>query len=127
LPITATAIPALIVPRPPLVSLVVENGGIGAGTAIRCRRRMMRRAQELRATVTGLEPVKLVETIAATGVVTSFAVDSAGERARVTISTDFQTRGGLLGRAEWFLNTRALWPVYVREIQLLEAVAAKRL
>ena len=114
-----------IIPRPPFVSLDVEEGGIGAGTAIRCRMRMMGRTQEFRATVT--EPGKLVETIAATGMVTSFTVDSAGDRARVTISTGFQTRGGLLGRVERFLITRALRPVYVRQIELLEAVAARRL
>jgi hypothetical protein len=116
-----------IIPKPPFVSLDVEEGGIGAGTAIRCRMRMMGRIQEFRATVTEPEPGKLVETIAATGMVTSFTVESAGDRTRVTISTDFPTRGGLLGRVERFLITRALRPVYVRQIELLEAVAARRL
>jgi hypothetical protein len=116
-----------ILPKPPFVSLDVEEGGIGAGTVIRCRMRMMGRTQEFRATVTEPEPGKLVETIAATGMVTSFTVDSAIEKARVTISTDFKARGGLLGRVERFFITRALRPVYVREIALLEAVAAKRL
>jgi hypothetical protein len=118
-----------ILPRPPFVSLEVEQGGAGAGTVIKCRMRVFGRTQSFRATVSEPDPGRLlVETIPENGAVTTFLVEpvGGGAGARVTISTDFETRGGLAGRVARFLMTRLLRPVYVREIEQLGAVASER-
>jgi hypothetical protein len=116
-----------ILPRPPFVSLDVEQGGTGAGTVIRCRMRMFGRTRTFRAEVTEPDPGRvLVETVLDTGVVTTFTVEPVGDGARVTIGTDIESRGGLLGRVERFFVARLLQPVYLREIEQLGAVAAER-
>jgi hypothetical protein len=43
----------------------------------------------------------------------------------VTIATDVETRGWLVGMIQRFLTTRLLRPVYVRELALLAAFAEK--
>jgi len=116
-----------IIPKPPFVDLVVEQGGVGAGTVIRFRMRAFGRTQEMRAAVTEPEPGRvLVETDPEGQVVTTFAVDPAdgGRRARVTISTDLEVGGRLLGWLRRRLVTRFLRPVYKREIALLQAAAS---
>jgi hypothetical protein len=118
-----------IIPRPPFVSLEVEQGGTGAGTLIRFQMRVFGRIQTFRAAITEPETGRvLVETDTDTGTVTTFTVDPVeeGPRSRVRITTDIDTRGGLLGPLERFLITRLLRPVYVRELERLEAVAAER-
>jgi hypothetical protein len=118
-----------IIPRPPFVSLEVEQGGIGAGTVIRFQMRVLGRTRTFRAAITESEPGRvLVETDLDMGPVTRFTVDPCeeGRHARVTIQTDLETRGGPLGVVERFLITRMLQPVYVRELAQLAAVAASR-
>jgi hypothetical protein len=115
-----------ILPRPPFEELEVEQGGVGAGTVIRCQMRMLGRRQTLRAAITEPEPGRvLVETeLGGQGIVTTFTVDPEGPGARVSISTDVPTRGGLLGIVQRFLVTRLLRPTYVRELEQLDALAA---
>jgi hypothetical protein len=118
-----------IIPRPPFVSLGVEQGGTGAGTVIRFQMRVLGRVRTFRAAITEPEPGRvLVETDLDTGTVTTFAVVPVedGRKSRVNISTDILTRGGLLGRVERLLVTRLLQPVYRRELEQLGAVAAGR-
>ena len=118
-----------ILPRPPFVSLDVEQGGTGAGTVIRFQMRVLGRVRTFRAAITEPEPGRvLVETDLDTGTVTTFAVVPVedGRKSRVNISTDIVTRGGLLGRVERLLVTRLLQPVYRRELEQLGAVAAGR-
>src|SRR5262245_26548001 len=115
-----------IIPRPPFVSLDVEQGGIGAGTIIRCGMRAFGRTRTFRAAISEPEPGRvLVETEFDTGVITTFRVEPIeADRSRVTITTDINVRGGLLGRMERFLISGLLGPVYRREIELLGAVAS---
>src|SRR3954469_3941187 len=86
-------------PRPPFVSLDVEEGGVGAGTVIRFRMKMLGTTREMRAAITEPEPGRvLVESDPAGAVVSTFTVDHAeGGKARVTISTDMKVLGGTLG------------------------------
>lgn len=116
-----------ILPRPPFVSLDVEEGSIGAGTVIRFRMRMLGTTQEMRAAVTEPEPGRvLVEQDTAGDVVTTFTVEPAeGGKARVTISTDMRVPDGPIGWLQKKLITRLLRPVYVREIEQLGRVAGE--
>ena len=118
-----------ILPRPPFVSLDVEQGGTGAGTVIRFQMRVFGRVRTFRAAITEPEPGRvLAETDLDTGTLTTFTVVPVedGRKSRVIITTDIETRGGLLGRLERFLVTRLLRPVYQREIEQLGAVASQR-
>ncbi|AMV28361.1 Polyketide cyclase / dehydrase and lipid transport [Gemmata sp. SH-PL17] len=119
----------LILPRPPFVSLDVEQGGIGAGTVIRFQMRMLGATRTMRATISEPEPGRvLVETDVEGKIVTTFTVDpvEGGQKARVTIATDMKVHGWPVGWLERRLVTRLLQPVYAREIAQLGAVATDR-
>jgi hypothetical protein len=118
-----------ILPRPPFVSLEVEEGGTGAGTVINFQMRLMGRLQSTRAAITEPEPGRvLVETVLDQDLVTTFTVDprEGGQHAYVTITTDIAIRDGILGAVQGWLITRMLQPVYERELVQLGAVAAER-
>jgi Polyketide cyclase / dehydrase and lipid transport len=117
-----------ILPRPPFVSLDVEGGGIGAGTVIRFRIRVLGSTRTMRASITEPEPGRvLVESDEAGEVVTTFTVDPVEvNKTRVTITTDMKAHDGFLGRVERSIITRVLGPVYEREIELLGTVASER-
>jgi hypothetical protein len=118
-----------ILPRPPFVSLEVEQGGTGAGTVIRFQMRVFDQLRTFRAAISEPEPGRvLVETDLDTGTMTTFTVVPTEDRrkSRVIITTEMETRGGLLGYVEQFLVTRLLRPVYQREIERLGAVASER-
>ena len=108
-------------------SLVVEQGGVGAGTIIRFQMSVFGRKQTFRAAITEPEPGRvLVETdLDANGAVTTFTVNpgSAPADSHVTISTELRVRGGFLGRIEKTLSTLLLRPMYVRELENLARVA----
>jgi hypothetical protein len=112
---------------PEFSDMVVEQGGVGAGTVVRFKLRVLGRKQTFRAAITEPEPGRvLVETdLDSNGAVTTFTVepDSAGERSRVTITTELSVRGGFLGAIERFLSTRLLRPLYVRELGKLTSFA----
>ena len=115
-----------ILPRQ-FTSLVVEQGGVGAGTVIRFQMSMFGRKQTFRAAITEPEPGRvLVETdLDANGAVTTFTVDPGGAPAdsQVTISTELSVRSGALGRIERTLTTLLLRSMYVKELENLARVA----
>lgn len=115
-----------ILPRPPFVSLEVEAGGTGAGTAIRVEMRMLGRTGAFRAVVTEPRPGQVLVETNDNGHVTTFTVEprSGGRHSQVTIATTFAARRGLPGALERWLLARLLRPVYARELALLAAVAA---
>ena len=108
-------------------NLVVEQGGVGAGTVIRFEVRLLGRKQKLRAAITEPEPGRvLVETyLDGTGAVTTFTVSPghAPADSNVTISTVLPVRAGLLGIIERKFSTLWLRPLYLRELQNLARVA----
>lgn len=108
-------------------SLVVEQGGVGAGTIIRFHMSVFGRKQTFRAAITEPEPGRvLVETdLDANRAVTTFTVNpgSAPADSHVTISTELRVRGGFLGKIEKTLSTLLLRPIYVRELENLARVA----
>lgn len=115
-----------ILPRPPFESLDVEQGGVGAGTVVRCRIRLLGKTREFRAMITEPEPGRvLAETDLATGTVTTFTVAPRddGDATEATIATEFPLHKGVIGAVERFLIPRLLRPVYVRELARLAEVA----
>ena len=115
-----------ILPRPPFVSLAVEQGGTGAGTVIRVQMRVLGRLQAFRAVITEPEPGRVLVETNDNGYVTTFTVDPRAERqqAYVTIATEMTGRAGILGALERWFVSRLLRPVYVKELAQLAEVAA---
>jgi Polyketide cyclase / dehydrase and lipid transport len=115
-----------ILPEPYFQDIVVERGGVGAGTAIRFKARLLGVTRELRATVTEPAPGSvLVETDPDTGVITTFTVTArdGGRASHVTIATDLPARG-LRGRLEAMFARRLLPKIYALELQNIARVAA---
>lgn len=110
-----------------LSDIVVEEGGIGAGTVIRYQLSILGKKRMFRATVAEPEPGRvLVETnLGTNGAVTRFVVDpgSAPADSHVTISTELPVRDGVLGFVEKTLATLLLRPLYVKELENLARVA----
>jgi hypothetical protein len=117
-----------ILPKPPFVSLAVEQGGTGEGTVIRVEVRVLSRPQTFRAVVTEPEPGRVLVETNDNGYVTTFTVEprAEGQQAYVTIATEMTGRAGVMGSLERWFVTRLLRPVYVRELEQLAAVAAQR-
>ncbi len=107
--------------------MVVEQGGVGAGTVIRFQLSLLGKKQTYRAAITEPEPGRvLVETdLDRNGAVTTFTVDpgTAPADSRVTISTELSVRSGFLGRIEKSLTTLLLRPMYEKELANLARVA----
>lgn len=108
-------------------SLIVEEGGIGAGTIIRFQMSVFGKKQTFRAAITEPEPGRvLVETnLDANGAVTTFTVNpgTAPADSHVTISTDLPVRSGFLGHIERTFSTMLLRPIYAKELENLARVA----
>jgi len=117
-----------ILPKPPFVSLAVEQGGTGSGTVIRVHMRVLGQLQMFRAVVTEPEPGRVLVETNDNGYVTTFTVEprADGQDAYVTIATELTGRTGMLGALERWFVTRLLRPVYVKELEQLAAVAATR-
>ena len=113
---------------PQFQRLQVERGGYGEGTVIRVEMKLLGVTRTFRAAITEPAPGRvLVETdVERDGPVTSFTVDGlpGSGWSRVKIETVVQVRGGLLGRIERWLATRALRPIYDRELEMLSAAVA---
>jgi len=108
-------------------SLVVEQGGVGAGTIIRFQMSVLGRKQTFRAAITEPEPGRvLVETdLGTNGAVTTFTVNPGGAPAdsHVTISTELPVRSGFLGKIERTMSTLLLRQIYMKELENLARVA----
>ena len=117
-----------ILPRPPFVSLAVEQGGTGSGTVIRVQMRVLGQLQAFRSVVTEPEPGRVLVETNDNGYVTTFTVEprADGQHAYVTIETEIAGRSGALAAVERQLVSWLLRPVYVRELGQLAAAAATR-
>ena len=115
-----------ILPRQ-FTSLVVEQGGVGAGTIIRFQMSVFGRKQTFRAAISEPDPGRvLVETdLDANGAVTTFTVNpgAAPADSHVTISTELPVRSGVRGKIERTLTALLLRPLYVKELENLARVA----
>jgi hypothetical protein len=118
-----------ILPREYFKSLEVEEGGVGAGTRIHVKMRVLGTTIEFRHIVSEPEPGRILiesDVDADGGSVTTFTVDpvDSGAASILTISTEFTTqRNGILGRIERFLTIRVLQRIYKKELSLISAYA----
>lgn len=110
-----------IVPRQWFGPIVVEDGGVGAGTRIRFTMTVLGKTVTLRAEIT--EPVPgrvLVESYPDTGVVTTFTVVETGpQQARVTIETRTPRAGGVRAAIERAIMRRLLPRIFRAELAQL--------
>ena len=88
-----------ILPKPPFVSLAVEQGGTGAGTVIRVQMRVLGRLQAFRSVVSEPEPGRVLVETNDNGYVTTFTVEprADGQQAYGTIATEMTGRAGIVG------------------------------
>lgn len=117
-----------ILPKP-FRNLVIERGGVGAGTIIRFEVHAYGTVTKCRAFVSEPEPGRvLVETnVEPTESPTTFAVDPAANGgSAVTITTETQSRDGLAGVIERWMSTRFLKKLYAEELELLALRATGR-
>ena len=114
-----------IVPAKYFSNLLVERGGRGAGTVITYEMKLVGKVRKARARITEPHPGReLVETVEGDGIVTTFRVEPTGAAASdVTISTNFPTRGGVLGSLEGIMVRKLLTPIYREELALIDRVA----
>ena len=108
-------------------NLVVEAGGLGAGTIISFEIRAFGMTRTLRASITEPQPGRvLVESnMDPDPSVTTFTVEPAddGRASDVTIETRLGTKGGIAGSIERSMSSRFLKSLYREELALLEARA----
>jgi hypothetical protein len=109
-------------------NLVVERGGIGAGTAIRFEVRVLGRTTLFRAEIREPEPgrVLIERNVLGNDAINTFTVEPGGHpnESVVTITTEMTNRGGVGGAIEKFVSKRLLASMYEEELRLLEAAAA---
>jgi hypothetical protein len=112
-----------IVPPKWFGPIVVDEGGVGAGTRIHFTMTVLGQTRSLRAEIT--EPVPgrvLVESYPDTRVVTTFTVvEAPGGAARVTIETRTPRGRGIRAAAERAVTRRVLPGVFVAELRMLAA------
>lgn len=111
-----------ILPKPYFASMVVEEGGQGAGTVFRAQMDVMGTKTNLRMVVSEPQPGRvLMERDEAVGIVTTFTVEpvSGGEQSLVTIATDFRASPGIKGLLERLMNPPITRRIYRQELQLL--------
>jgi hypothetical protein len=118
-----------ILPRPPFVDMVVEQGGTGAGTVIRVRMKLLGRESTMRAAISEPEPGRvLLEKALDQDLQTRFIVEPVGvagnasERSRTTFHTIINAPG-VGGLVQKWILPRLLLPAYHQELANLEAHA----
>ena len=114
-----------ILPKPPFVDLVVEQGGTGAGTVIRVRMKMLGKESTMRAQVSEPEPGRvLLEKALNQDLQTFFVVEPGedSEHSRTTFHTIIQAPG-IGGLIQKWIVPRLLLPAYHQELANLEAHA----
>jgi hypothetical protein len=109
---------------PPAFSdLVVEQGGVGAGTVIRFKMKVGGQTRESRQQVAEPQPGRvLTEAEPERRLLTKFTVTPEGETSRVRIETQWQ-RGGIGGLFEKMVAPRLLRPIYADELARLDRYA----
>jgi hypothetical protein len=119
-----------ILPPQYFSDLTVEEGGVGAGTKIRIKLKVMGQIRDYYGVVSEPEPGRvLVEQYPEDVGRTIFTVEptDGGRHSQVTFTTESPMREGILGRIQRWLIQRILMPVYTAELQQLATFAEQRL
>jgi hypothetical protein len=107
-------------------NMVVEKGGIGAGTQTRFEVHAFGQTQSIRHEVFEPEPGRvLVERDRDVDSQTTFTVDPVANGSQVTIRSALLSRSGLAGVIERFLSRRFLLRLYREELANLEREAQR--
>lgn len=108
-------------------NLIVEQGGVGAGTVIRFRVNILGKTQNFHGEVSEPDPGRILveKYFEPQGIVTTFTIDpgTAPADSRVTISTTAPVRQGFRGAIEKILSPLLLRPIYRQELANLARVA----
>lgn len=117
-----------ILPKPPFVSLIVEQGGVGAGTIARVQMKVMGKLQTFRTVVTEPEPGKVLVETNDTGYITTFTVEPCdnGKNSFVTFTTEISDSSSFVKKLEFRLTKLLLIPVYKKELKNLAEFASER-
>ncbi len=113
-----------ILPKRYFQSLVVEQGGKGAGTVVRVTMSVMGSKQTMLLTVTEPEPGRVLqEEDDAVGVRTHFTVTpvDGGRRSNVEIATDWRPKPGIGGWIEGKMTVLFARRIYREELGLIAA------
>jgi hypothetical protein len=111
-----------ILPKGYFTSLVVEQGGQGAGTVIRVGMKALGVVVNYRLTVSEPQPGRVLrEEDPAAGVVTTFTVSplDGGRRSQVEIATEWKPKPGFAGLMERLINPMVARRIYKQELDLL--------
>lgn len=114
-----------ILPENVFSDLVVEEGGVGAGTVMRVTMAAMGTKQELHISVSEPEPGRvMVESDLETGLITTFTFEPAneGRSSQVTITAEATPSPGLQGWLERMVTPGLLW----EELRLLEKYVQRK-
>ena len=116
---------ARILPRHHFKSLVIERGGVGAGTVIAVEMLALGSTQRFRAEVSEPSPGRvLAERIIGSGMVTTFTVVPTADGATdLTIATELTAKRGFGGMVERFISRRVLPPIYEAELKEIDRYA----
>jgi hypothetical protein len=114
-----------ILPNPPFVSLVVEKGGIGAGSVIKVQMKVARKLQTFRAVVSEPEPGRVLVETNDNGYITNFTIEPCndGKNSYVTFTTSIQDDSKLSKKIEFFFSKMILPSVYKKELENLNSLA----
>ena len=115
-----------ILPKPPFVSLTVEKGGVGAGTVLIVKMKVMGKLLAFKTIVTEPEPGRVLVETNDTGYITTFTVDpkNDGTYSYVTFTTELAKNSSTLKRIEFFISKQYLPLVYKKELENLAEIAA---
>jgi ribosome-associated toxin RatA of RatAB toxin-antitoxin module len=110
-----------ILPKPPFVSLVVEEGGFGAGSVLKVQMKVAGKIQTFKTVVTEPEPGRILVETNDTGYITTFTVEphNDGKNSYVTFTTEIPDNSKLSKKLEFFFTKFYLPLVYKKELQML--------
>jgi hypothetical protein len=104
-------------------NLVIEEGGVGAGTVMTFDLKLGGRTQRATSRVEEPSDGVIEEYIVGRDMVTTFTVRPDGDRAKVRIETQWQPASGLAGFPERLAAPRMLRQIYRDELARLNQVA----
>jgi uncharacterized protein YndB with AHSA1/START domain len=115
---------AAVLPKPSFKEMIVEKGGVGAGTTFRLRTEFMGQSFHYHMIVTEPQPGRLlVETDLDTGLSSRFTFEplNGGSQTRMTIASEFVPGPGLKGVLERLLTPMMMRRVFTQELHNVAA------